>query len=88
MEKKNYHKLTRERTNMDNSLEDMMKADGWELKYYVNSGVRYWAFHKEGFLIHLDNIDNIVSMRKWYSSSDTGSTSKSSKIKEKEEKTK
>ena len=47
------------------NLEKMMKEDGWELKSYKNGGMRYFAFHKEGFQIRFENINEIDKFREW-----------------------
>ncbi len=51
--------------NMASKLEKMMKEDGWELKSYVNSGRRYFVFHKEDFQIRFEDIDQIDKFREW-----------------------
>ena len=38
-------------------LEEMMKADGWELGYYVNWGMKYWSFRKKGLDIPWNDIN-------------------------------
>lgn len=42
--------------NKDNKLERMLKKDGWVLKYYVNCGVQYFAWHKNGYQIDEINV--------------------------------
>ena len=44
-------------------LEKMLEADGWKEKYYINCGVKYFAWHKDGFQI--DEIDKIDKTREW-----------------------
>jgi len=34
-----------------------MKEDGWELGCYVNCGVKYWSFRKNGFEINIGDIN-------------------------------
>jgi hypothetical protein len=46
-------------------LETMLKSDGWKEKYYIiNCGVKYFAWHKDGFQI--DEIDKIDKLREWH----------------------
>ena len=46
-------------------LEDMMKKDGWKLKYCVNKNVKYFSFHKNGFEISRDDICEVDNLREW-----------------------
>lgn len=42
-------------------LEEMMKADGWKVGYYINWGVKYFSFRKDGFEIDWKDINEIFA---------------------------
>ena len=44
-------------------LEDMLIGDGWVEKYYINCGVKYFSWHKDGF--EIDEISESDNMREW-----------------------
>lgn len=46
-------------------LEDMLMGDGWIEKYYINCGIKYFSFHKDGFQIDSDDLQEIDNMREW-----------------------
>lgn len=47
------------------NLEQMMKEDGWELKYYIHKNVKYFAFHKNGVQIDFGDVNEIDDLRDW-----------------------
>lgn len=46
-------------------LEDMMINDGWVESYYVNCGVKYFAWHKDEFEILSRDIGESDDLREW-----------------------
>lgn len=43
----------------------MLQSDGWKLKKYKNCGVEYFAWHKDGFFIREEDIDEDNGFWKW-----------------------
>lgn len=51
--------------SLEKKIDDMMREDGWVLKKYVNCGVSYFAWHKDGIQIDDDDIMGFDEMRDW-----------------------
>lgn len=43
----------------------MLKKDGWVLKYYINCGVKYFAWHKDGIQIDEGDVGEMEEDRDW-----------------------
>lgn len=48
---------------MTYNLEDFLRREGWILKSYKNCGVKYFAWHKNGFQI--DEVGHTDVSRDW-----------------------